>query len=369
MEEKVAITGIGFCCPVGGSAWEAALALRRRKSGFSQHETVLVASDRYCTLLRGASISRTPETKIPACLEGVERTVTLLAPALRECVWALDCNMKPRILWNLDSFLTPKGPDFLRHLNNALPEFYLPQIPSEQHPQAHLFRCALFERIILAAERLRKGRAEEAPHVVGCVDSLCSVERLQELCLAGRLKSAVNPEGIMAGEAAGAILMERESDARRRGAHVLATIASWGRGNEEQTWSPQKTATGQGLTAAFQEAFVNLDDGGQSIGMVIADLNGERDRALDWAYTESRVFPSRDPILKHPADTLGDCGGAMGAAILVQGIASLILHSRGPRQIALCTSDDAGARRVIVLQAGDILDRRTVMNDIRDRPW
>lgn len=56
----------------------------------------------------------------------------------------------------------------------------------------------------------------------------------------------------------------------------------------------------------------------------------------------------------------------MSAAILVQGIASLILHSRGPRRIALCTSDDAGARRVIVLQAGDFLDRRNLMNEIRD---
>ena len=364
-EEPVAITGLGFCCPVGGSAWEAAVALRKRRSAFSQHETVLVAADRYRTVLRGATISRAPEAKVPAHLEGVERAVALLAPALQECATALDHDMKHRVLWNLHGFLTSKETEFHRHLSIALPDLYHPKIPLEPHSQPELSRCAFFEGVIVAAERLRRGRVAEAPHLVGCVDSLCSVPSLQELCLAGRLKSGLNPEGIMAGEAAGAILLERESEARRRGAHVLATIVSWGRGAEEQPRPPGKPATGRGLTAAFREAFSHLDDGGRSVGMVVLDLNGERDRALEWAYTESRVFPSHEPVLKHPADTLGDCGGAMGAAILLQGLASLIMHSRGPRRVALCTSDDAGTRRVIVLQASAPLDRRAIIDDIR----
>ena len=366
-EEPIAITAIGFCCPVGGTAWEAALALRKRNSAFSQHETVLVAEDRYRTLLRGATISRTPDAKFPACLEGAERAVALLAPAIRDCIVGLDLNLKRQLLWNLDNLLTPDETEFHRHLNNSLSDLYLPQFAQEQKAQGLPSRCTFFERIIAAAGRLRRGGVEEPPQIVGCVDSLCAAQKLQELSLAGKLKSAVNPDGIMAGEAAGVILMERESDARRRGAHVLATIASWGRGTEEQTRNPGKPATGGGLTAAFQEAFVNLDDGGQSVGMVIADLNGERARAVDWAYTESRVFPSTEPNLKHPADTLGDCGGAMGAAILLQGLASLILHGHGPRRIALCTSDEAGARRVIVLQTGKLLNRRVLLSDIRYR--
>jgi 3-oxoacyl-[acyl-carrier-protein] synthase-1 len=128
--------------------------------------------------------------------------------------------------------------------------------------------------------------------------------------------------------------------------------------------SPQD---GSGLIETFRNAFAALDDAGASVGAVIADLNGERPRALEWGHTEGRIFPNteRERVLRHPADTLGDCGGAMGAAILVDAIAGFILHHRAPRQVALTTSDETGARRVICLERGDRLDRRLFMGGLR----
>ena len=364
-DQRIAITGMGFLCPVGGSVWKAALALRKKRSSFVGHETVLVADNCYGTVLRGAAISRVPPEKIPGQLCGTDRVVALLSPTIRECTAGISLPLLNSALWQFDNLLEPAALDFTDRLQEALPELPLFGSGPRNETTPNYSRCVLFERIIQAVQRLQSGKEQMA--IVGCADSLVTAPRLEELLFAGRLKDAVNPEGIMAGEAAGTILLEKVIHARQRKATIYATIASWGRGAEPYPWMESKPSTGCGLTEAFHDAFAMLDDAGASVGTVISDLNGERPRALEWALTEGRILPSTDGerILRHPADTLGDCGGAMGAAMVVAALAGFLLHHNAPRRVALTASDEAGARRVICLERGDRPDRRQLMGRLR----
>jgi len=361
---RIAITGMGFISPVGGNVWETALAMRKKRSSFFSHETVLVADDHYGTRLCGAPVSRVPEEKISRYLCGADRAVAMLSAALRECTAEIPPFLLQNASWQVDTLLEPTGQDFTDRFQTVLQEM---SVAGERGSQANFGfpRCLLFERLIQAVERLRQG--EEQMALVGCADSLVTNTRLDALLLAGRLKDAVNPEGIMVGEAAGIFLLEKEAAARRRNAHIYATIAAWGRASEPNPWNGANPSTGTGLTEAFHRAFAMLDDAGASVETVIADLNGERSRAMEWAYTEGRVFPDtkRERVLRHPADTLGDCGGAMGAAIMVNALAGFMLHHSPPGRVALTTSDEAGARRVICLEPGDRMDRRLFFAGLR----
>ncbi len=363
--ERIAITGIGFVCPVGATAWEAALSMRKNRGRFLQHETVMVADDRFGTVLRGATVSRMPDDFVSPCSDGPERAAALITPAIRECVAGVSDTLLSKSFTRIDNLLVPEAPDFDKHLQPAFPDFSF-QYPHEEDDIAlTLPRCALFERIIQASEQLRQGPEQVA--VVGCADSNVAVSRLERLLYAGRLMDASNPEGIIAGEAAGAALLETESHARKRNAPIYALIASWGRGTEPNPWTGTRPSIAKGLTDAFYEALAGLEDKGKSIGMVISDLNGARPRAMEWALTTGRAFADheKEPFLSIPLFTIGDCGGASGAAILLNALSAFMFHRHGPRHIALTTSDDAGARRVICLERGDLADRRQLMDGVR----
>lgn len=362
--DRVVITGVGTVTSLGCSPWKTALALRFRKSSWCEHEKVLVADDPFGVVLRGATVSRIPEEIVPSELDGAERAEALLSPALKACIAGLSRTEQQRLVCRIDNFI-----DHEQHLFPSLLEKGFPGLPLEygQKP-VELGRCSFFERIIQAGNELLAGSAERI--LVGCVDSLCTTSWLVSVRDEGVLKDSRTPEGIIAGEAAGAVLLERVSAARRRTAPVFAVLSSWGRGTEPNPWHGFPPSTGRGLTDAFLEASSSLGDRGKSIVTVIADLNGERHRALDWAFTEGRIFSDseREPELRHPAFIAGDCGNATGALLLADALGRFAFHPGFRGTIALTTSDGSGARRVICLERGDRPQRSGLMEPLRAQP-
>lgn len=355
--DRVVITGVGTVTSLGCSPWKTALALRFRKSSWCEHETVLVADDPYGAALRGATVSRIPEELIHPGLDGAERAEAIFSPALNDCIAALSIAEQRRLVCRIDNFVEYEQHLFPSLLRRVFPGFTLEH---GQQPIA-LGRCSFFERIIQAGSELLAGKAERI--LVGCVDSLCATSWLKSVRDEGILKDSMTPEGIVAGEAAGAVLLERETTARRRNATILAVLSSWGRGTEPNSWHGPIPSVGRGLTDAFREAFSSLGDGGKSIVTVIADLNGERHRALDWAYTEGRIFSDgeQEPELRHPAFIAGDCGGATGVLVLADAMGRFAFHPGVRGSIALTTSDESGARRVICLERSDLPERSRLM--------
>lgn len=358
LPERIGITGMGFVSPVGMDLRGAAQALREKSCAFHPDVAVLVADDRYGTTLRGATVSIMPAETVSRWMSGTERAVALLGSAVRQCIAGVHPWNVRNALWQVDNLLEPDDRDFRMKLQRALPDALIAEFWGRDESMPDFSRGLFFERIIQGAEMLRRGRNDEMAFV-GCMDSLVTVSRLNNLLQADRLKDAANPEGIEAGEAAGVILLEKESHARRRNAPVYATIASWGRGTDPEALGGAPT-TGRGLAHAFREAFAGLDDEGASVGVVVADLNGERPRAVDWAYAEGHVFAKagHEHMLRHPADTVGDCGGAMGVALMVDALGCFMLADDAPHRVALATSDEGGARRVICLERGDSFSQK-----------
>jgi hypothetical protein len=123
--ERIAITGIGFVCPAGGNVWKAALAMRKKRSSFVAHETVLVADDCYGTVLRGATVGRMPHEIISRQLCGTDRAVALLSPVIRECTAGVSPQLLKTALWQLDNLMGPTAQGFPNRLQDALPELPL----------------------------------------------------------------------------------------------------------------------------------------------------------------------------------------------------------------------------------------------------
>lgn len=364
--DRIAITGIGLVTSLGFSAPSSLAAIRGCVANFSEHETVMVNGDEYGTELSGAKVARLPEHVVSRGICGAYRAVALLAPAIRECTYGLSDNMMRNAKWRL-SFRTESGSgNFTEVLKLTLQDLAIPEILSDDDSLA-LGRCRFFEDFIQACADLRSGTCHMA--FVGCVDSLCETTVLEKLCEVDRLKSGTSAEGIIAGEAAGVILLELESHARNRNAAIQAYINSWGWGFETNPWTGSIRSAASGLSSAFREAFAKLPDRGKEIDMTIADLNGEQARAYEWGVTEGRIFPADDKIreLKHPADCVGDCGAAMGVVLLAAGV-GFMSEALPPLRIAISTSDEGGARRVLCLEKGDYSAEEVVIGGKSEKP-
>lgn len=364
--DRIAITGIGLVTSLGCSAPSSLAAIRSGIANFTEHETVMVNGNEYGTELSGAKIARLPEQVVSRRVSGADRAVALLAPAIREWTDGLPHSMLKNAHWRLNSSIEPGNGNFMESLKVELHDLPIPALPVNTPADSTLGRCLFFENIIQAVTDLRNGACQMA--LVGCVDSLCENTVLDNLFEADRLKSGTNPEGFIAGEAAGVILLELESHARSRNAAIHAYISAWGRGSEPHPWSGTTASTAKGLTSAFHEAFAQLPGKGEEIDVVIADLNGERARAHEWGFTAGRIFPIDDKTreLKHPADCTGDCGAAMGAVLLATA-AGLMSVALPPANIAISTSDDSGARRIICLEKGDDRDKDTIIRSEQNK--
>jgi uncharacterized protein (TIGR02270 family) len=353
--DRIAITGVGLVTSLGFNAPSSLAAIRSGIANFREHETVRVNGNQYGTELDGAGIARLPEHVVPRRMRGAERAAALLVPAIRECTDGLSRDMLQQAFCRYTSGIESDDGNLKKHLIDALRERvnHSPVMPFNAAVTTDRDRCLFFENIIQAATDLRNKTCTLV--LVGCVDSLCDADLLEPLAKADRLRCGTNPEGFVAGEAAGVFLLELESQARERNAAVLAFVDSWGRGVEPYPSGGALPSMATGLTAAFHDAFSPLPGKGEEVGMVVVDLNGERARAAEWALTSGRIFPADRTAreLKHPADCTGDCGAAMGAVLLAAAIDALLSTTVAPGKIALATSDEHGARRVLCLQKGE----------------
>jgi len=362
VRERIVITGIGLMTPVGAGCWETVKSILDGRSFYRSHETVRVLDNPDLPSLRGATISRIDEELIPREIAGASRMAALLTPAIAECLNGLPVDLHGQTDWKIITPYSNAGDVVLAALAGKMPRIWLSSSNVYAKPDP---RCEFISRIAEAREALLTRRIEG--FVVACADSLCDTKRLNELMLAGRLKDADNPYGIMAGEAGGAVLLERESSARKRGVPILAALASWGSAAEPNPWLGGKPSKALGLTTAFHQAFEKLDDQGAGVVHVCADENGERARALEWALTAGRIFPNpeQERYLWHPAVVTGDAGGGLGAIAVADAITRLILNTPPSGRVAVAVSDDEGMRQVLCLEHVEQPERQEYLDAIR----
>lgn len=363
--DRIVITGIGLTTPVGDSCWDTLRAIREGRSAYRSHETVLVLGSPGGDALRGATISRMRDDLLPRDLSGAQRIEALLVAPIRECLTALPETLHGYVDWKIilpqpivpDGNLISSLAGKIRRIQRDSGEVCVTPNP----------RCEFFNQLTRAGEALQTRRIEGV--VVASADSLCDTERLNDLMLTDRLKASDNPYGILAGEAGGAVLLERESSARRRNAPILGAIAAWGSAVEPNPWPTGKPSKALGLTTAFHQAFEKLDDAGTSVAHISTDENGERAHALEWALTSGRIFPNpqKERHLWHPATGTGDAGSAMSAVVLADALARLILSATPSDRVALCVSDDEGGRQTLCLESVEQPQQEEFFRAIRNK--
>ena len=164
-----------------------------------------------------------------------------------------------------------------------------------------------------ATEDLRAGKADFA--VIGAVDSLLHSTFLHAIANEGRLKTPSNPAGLIPGEAAVILVLERARDAERRGAPALGRLGTVAVDRETIPLGVGQPIRAEGASRAIAAA-LEQNGGPASIHRAIVDLTGERWRALEWALVETRCLGGlpNDWQLWHPADCFGDVGAASSLA-------------------------------------------------------
>ena len=209
-------------------------------------------------------------------------------------------------------------------------------------------RTAVFEAIAGGMKRLRDRKA--AACLVGGVDSLIQTHRLTRLEGQKRLKTGYNPHGLIPGEASVFLVLERESDARARGADCWARLNEVGLADEANPLGSPKPCLGQGLSEAIRQASRAHCDPPRPLLGVLCDLNGEPYRASEWGLARPRALGwARDVTVWHPADCWGDIGAATGAALLALGAFALHEGFAPTPELLVWAGSEGGQRAAVFL--------------------
>ncbi|HYO59981.1 hypothetical protein [Archangium sp.] len=204
-------------------------------------------------------------------------------------------------------------------------------IPWEQWKVLPRGHASVLWALAEASELIARGHLRRA--LVLGLDSLVGRPVLEWLFLSRRLKTPEHPVGLMPGEAAAALLVERETDARRRGARIDSFVTALSTGGD--------TCQGLRLAATLERTLARAT----RVGDVYGDLNGEEARAREWGN-----FLARQPAgsalagARHhwPAESLGDTGAASGAISLAAGVRSFVRGYARENEILVWSRSESG---------------------------
>lgn len=200
-----------------------------------------------------------------------------------------------------------------------------------------------------AAQQISSGAVEMC--VVAAVDSYHDADTLEWLDHNGWLMSRVNRNGFPPGEGAGACLLASERAAARHGLPVAATLVAASTAREPHSIRGSEVCVGLGLTAAIDSVVSAAALGPRAISAAYCDLNGERYRNEELAYTLLRVQEAfRDAHdYVSPADCWGDVGAASGPLFAALAVASLERGYAEGRYPLLWAGSESGYRSAALL--------------------
>jgi hypothetical protein len=203
-----------------------------------------------------------------------------------------------------------------------------------------------FVRVIDAAiGALQAGRFDRC--IIGGVDSYLEVDSLSAAYALGLLKTPSMAAGFIPGEHAAFVLLEREEMARRRKGRIEAVIEAPAERSEPHHRFSGEPAVGVALAGAVADTLKMLGDGGQDIGLLIGNLNGDPYRAYDWGCALVRLranFPWIDLPSWYPALPFGEIGAASGPAAIGLAVRGFARGYAGTGQVLVWLSSDDGHR-------------------------
>jgi 3-oxoacyl-[acyl-carrier-protein] synthase-1 len=345
MTDAAVIVSVGACTAVGRGAWSSAAAVRAGVSGFCEHPFLI---DTAGQPMRGAIAPW-----IDIHLGVVDRLEALLFPALDEALEPLAPTFTPSGAVAIALALPAARPglpdDLQAQLVKRISKRYGQQINTVAAFAAG--HAAGLVGLHAACARLREGKLDAC--VVAGVDSLIVSRTLEWLESCDQLHGAGalnNAWGFIPGEAGAALLLMRESAARRAGLPVLATVLGSATALESKLIKTDAVCIGEGLTQAFLGALAALPERAR-VSDVYCDMNGEPYRADEYGFaclrTGERFEAASDFVA--PADCWGDVAAA-GAVlhVLLACVAGHKGYANGPLAFA-CASSESGERAAVLM--------------------
>jgi len=290
---------------------------------------------------------------IPANRQGPERLVRMAEAAMREAIAlarAPRCRKDQRYglflgtpAANPAGRILPYGPGLAQHLGQVLVDL----VGNVSLRLCETGRASALQALRLAAQELAR---EEKPidlAIVGGVDSLVATRTLTFLQANGRLREGRKSSGVLPGEGAGFLVIEKIETATRRGVIVLATLETCaGELDSTPFGKPNKAAA---LTKVFRGIAPKVVE---PRPLLISDLNGERPRAFEWMFASSRA-PFYHGGMPHwlSSESIGDSGAASGAVNCCWAVGALGRGYAPSREAVIWGASDEGAREAVVIKS------------------
>jgi 3-oxoacyl-[acyl-carrier-protein] synthase I len=337
------LTHPGLVCSVGLNAAAACAAMRAGIAGFAE----LPCRDNTGEPIVGAMVPGLVPT-----LRRDERLLTLLQMALADCLKSAGLprtNAIP-LLVGLAETGRPGGGDVLA--GELIPRLGR-QLDRAFHRE--LSRClpgghtAAFELLKVARELLQDPAVPAC--LVAAVDSFVNDSSLAWLEQHGRLKTSDNSDGLIPGEAAAAVIVQRAVEEQTPAAS--ARIAGMGFAFESASVMNEEPLRGLGLAAATKSALVEAAIEMHEVDFRLSDVTGESYGFKEQALALSRLMRQRREELPlwHAADSIGDSGAAAGLCHFIVAMAAWG-KKYGPGSTAACFGSAVpGARAAVILRS------------------
>jgi 3-oxoacyl-[acyl-carrier-protein] synthase I len=211
--------------------------------------------------------------------------------------------------------------------------------------------AGFIETVQSAIQGMRQGAFERC--VVGGIDCCVEPAFLVAAVAKGLLKTAENPCGLLPGEAACFVLLEPLSRARSRGADILALVGNAATGREDFDCRSDRPPQGAALSRTIAKVLSVPSPEQRRIGLMIADLNGDAYRAMDFGCALVKLRRSFDmdqfPVWL-PAQSFGETGAATGPLALAIAAQALQRHYAPPGSILVWLWSENGSRAAICLE-------------------
>jgi 3-oxoacyl-[acyl-carrier-protein] synthase-1 len=336
MPESLYVSCLGLVCPVGFTPESAAAALRAGIAGF----TDLPYADQTGERIVGALVPGLTDD-----LRGRARLVELLARAFEFIGPRLPQSVA---LTDLPVILCTREPDRPgANVEGIVSEIEMRlRLNSRRDGSGHIASgpVAAFEALMHASRLLAARRTEVC--LIAAVDTFVDARTLCWLDDTKRLKTAMQSDGVIPGEAACVAIVSKRpvtpSHLAVRGLGLAVEIA---------TVVNEEPLLGKGMTAAARHALREAGLGIHEVDFRISDVAGESYAFEELALALSRLTrqPRESQELWHPADCIGDCGAAAGL-IQFSWVEQAFLRGYAPGPVALVhASTSTGARAAAVL--------------------
>ena len=336
------ITSTGMVCPVGLNAAAACAAMRAGIANFIE----LPYHDDQGEPIIGAMVPGLSRE-----LRCAERLIELLSMATSDCLQ----EQVSTALEKIPLLVGLAEPGRLGR-NAGLTHRIIGEVEGKLDVQFHpQLSCALPRGHTSGFEALRMARKLLTdPSVPAClvtgVDSYINASSLLWLEQHWRLKTDENSDGVIPGEAAAAILVQRQI---APGTETGVKLTGLGFGNEKATVLSEEPLLGLGLSDAVRSALVDAGIKMHEIDFRLSDVTGEsygfREQMLTLARLMRVLLEERIPLW-HYTEFIGDTGAAAG---VLQLVAAYRAFKKGyaPGNRCICyTSAISGERAVAVIQ-------------------